>query len=241
MTGGSLSLSQISVRRSGRTILSIDHLTIPAGAFVGIIGTNGAGKTTLLKTITGLLTPTSGNIVFDGEEISCRKPHLLTKLGIVMVPEGRGIFPGLSVEDNLLLGAYFRYFRTKRSELRQDVERELRRFPILERRRRQLAGTLSGGEQQMLAFARGLMAKPRILLLDEPSMGLSPVMIKETFAFIVELNALGTTIVLVEQMASFALSISHRAYVIEVGSLVLQGTGEELIDNPEVKKAYLGG
>jgi len=216
-------------------------MRIDRGEIVSVIGGNGAGKTTLLKTITGLLRPTTGRVVFQGQDISSRQPHHVTGLGVVMVPEGRGIFPELTVEDNLLLGAYSRYFKTRRSELRQDVEQELRRFPILEKRRRQLAGTLSGGEQQMLAFARGLMAKPRILLLDEPSMGLSPVMIKETFAFISDLNAQGATIVLVEQMASFALSISHRAYVLEVGNLVLEGAGEDLIDNPEVKRAYLGG
>ena len=216
-------------------------LHVDKGEIVSVIGGNGAGKTTLLKTVTGLLHPAQGRVVFEEKDISKVKPHHITGLGISMVPEGRGIFPELTVEDNLLLGSYSRYYKTDKSELRADLERHLELFPILLERRKQMAGTLSGGEQQMLAVARGLMANPRLLLLDEPSLGLSPMMCKEIFAFIAKLSMQGVTVVLVEQMASYALSISHRAYVLEIGSVVLEGDCKSLIANPEVKKAYLGG
>ena len=209
------------------------------GEITAIIGSNGAGKTSTLMAISGLAPVTEGEILFRGAPITGRPAHEITTLGITQILEGRQLFADQSVEDNLLLGAYTRL--RDRARVRQMMEREMDRFPILRRRRGQLAGTLSGGEQQMLAIARGLMSEPTVLLMDEPSMGLAPLMVQEIARTILSLREEGATIVLVEQMASVALQIADRAYVLETGRVTLSGSGHELADNPEVKRAYLGG
>jgi branched-chain amino acid transport system ATP-binding protein len=209
------------------------------GEITAIIGSNGAGKTSTLMAISGLAPVTEGEILFRGAPITGRPAHEITTLGITQILEGRQLFADQSVEDNLLLGAYTRL--RDRARVRQMMEREMDRFPILRRRRGQLAGTLSGGEQQMLAIARGLMSEPTVLLMDEPSMGLAPLMVQEIARTILSLREEGATIVLVEQMASVALQLADRAYVLETGRVTLSGSGSELADNPEVKRAYLGG
>lgn len=207
------------------------------GEIVVLIGANGAGKTTTLHAISKLL-PSSGKIELDGKDISNLSPEKIVKLGLAQVPEGRRVFANQSVIENLKLGAYL---RKDKEEIAKDLEHVYELFPILKQRSNQLAGTLSGGEQQMLAIGRALMAKPKVLLLDEPSMGLSPLLVKEIFSIIKEINALGTSILLVEQNAKMALSIASRAYVLETGKIVISGTGEELANSEAIKKAYLGG
>jgi len=209
------------------------------GEITAIIGSNGAGKTSTLMAISGLAPVTEGEILFRGASITGRPAHEITTLGITQILEGRQLFADQSVEDNLLLGAYTRL--RDRARVRRIMEREMDRFPILRRRRGQLAGTLSGGEQQMLAIARGLMSEPTVLLMDEPSMGLAPLMVQEIARTIRSLREEGATIVLVEQMASVALPLADRAYVLETGRVTLSGSGRELADDPEVKRAYLGG
>jgi branched-chain amino acid transport system ATP-binding protein len=209
------------------------------GEITAIIGSNGAGKTSTLMAISGLAPVTEGEILFRGTPITGRPAHEITTLGITQILEGRQLFADQSVEDNLLLGAYTRL--RDRARVRQTMEREMDRFPILRKRRGQLAGTLSGGEQQMLAIARGLMSEPTVLLMDEPSMGLAPLMVQEIARTIRALREEGATIVLVEQMASVALQLADRAYVLETGRVTLSGSGRELADNPDVKRAYLGG
>ncbi|HHU17786.1 MAG TPA: ABC transporter ATP-binding protein [Clostridiales bacterium] len=213
-------------------------LKVDAGEIVTLIGANGAGKTTTLRTISGLIKATSGNILLEGKDLTVLPAPSRVELGISQVPEGRRIFPDMSVYENLELGAFL---RKDKASIKKDIDEIFEQFPILGDRRKQMAGTLSGGEQQMLAIGRGLMSKPRILLLDEPSMGLAPLLVREIFNIIQEINRAGTTILLVEQNASMALSIAHRAYVIETGSIVLSGTGEELSKSSEIQKAYLGG
>jgi len=209
------------------------------GEITAIIGSNGAGKTSTLMAISGLAPMTGGQILFRGRSIARAPAHTITALGITQILEGRQLFADQTVEDNLLLGAYSRP-RGARHRTAELMEREMRRFPILRERRAQLAGTLSGGEQQMLAIARGLMSEPTLLLMDEPSMGLAPLMVREIARTIQTLKAAGATIVLVEQMASVALQLADRAYVLENGRVTLAGTGRELADNPDVKRAYLG-
>jgi branched-chain amino acid transport system ATP-binding protein len=209
------------------------------GEITAIIGSNGAGKTSTLMAISGLAPMTGGEILFRGRSIARAPAHTITGLGITQILEGRQLFADQTVEDNLLLGAYSRP-RGARHRTAELMEREMRRFPILRERRRQLAGTLSGGEQQMLAIARGLMSEPTLLLMDEPSMGLAPLMVREIARTIQTLKDAGATIVLVEQMASIALQLADRAYVLENGRVTLAGTGRELADNPDVKRAYLG-
>jgi branched-chain amino acid transport system ATP-binding protein len=215
------------------------NLEAREGEITAIIGSNGAGKTSTLMAISGLAPVTEGEILFRGAPITGRPAHEITTLGITQILEGRQLFADQSVEDNLLLGAYTRL--RDRARVRQMMEREMDRFPILRRRRGQLAGTLSGGEQQMLAIARGLMSEPTVLLMDEPSMGLAPLMVQEIARTILSLREEGATIVLVEQMASVALQLADRAYVLETGRVTPSGSGRELADNPEVKRAYLGG
>lgn len=205
------------------------------GQIVSIIGANGAGKTTLLRTISGLVRPRSGSILFEGEELP-KKPSKIVAKGVVQVPEGRKCFSGLTVRDNLLVGGYL--FKGK--ELEQDLEEQYKLFPRLKERENQFAGTFSGGEQQMLAVGRALMSHPRILLLDEPSMGLSPLLVKEIFTTIEEVNREGVTILLVEQNAKMALSIANRAYVLETGDVVMEGEGQAMLRDDNVRKAYLG-
>jgi branched-chain amino acid transport system ATP-binding protein len=213
-------------------------LEINEGEIVTLIGANGAGKSTLLKTISGLLKPKNGDILYEGQSIAGKAAQTIVKQGISHVPEGRRIFANLTVEENLELGAYL---RKDKHGIREDIEKVYQQFPRLHERRKQLAGTLSGGEQQMLAIGRALMARPRLLLLDEPSMGLAPLLVKSIFRIIEEINSNGTTILLVEQNANMALSIADRAYVIESGRVVLSGSADELTASEQVKMAYLGG
>jgi branched-chain amino acid transport system ATP-binding protein len=213
-------------------------LEINEGEIVTLIGANGAGKSTLLKTLSGLLKPKSGSIDYLGNSISGKAPQSIVKVGISHVPEGRRVFANMSVEENLELGAYL---RIDSAGIRKDIQSVYELFPRLQERRKQLSGTLSGGEQQMLAMGRAIMAKPKLLLLDEPSMGLAPLMVKTIFQIIEKINQDGTTILLVEQNANMALSVADRAYVIETGRVVISGTAEELQASEEIKKAYLGG
>ncbi|MDP4108295.1 MAG: ABC transporter ATP-binding protein [Bacillota bacterium] len=213
-------------------------LEINEGEIVTLIGANGAGKSTLLKTISGLLKPKKGEVSFEGGSIAGKVAQAIVKKGISHVPEGRRIFAGMTVEENLELGAYL---RKDKQGIREDFEKVYQLFPRLLERKKQQAGTLSGGEQQMLAMGRALMAKPRLLLLDEPSMGLAPLLVKTIFEIIREINQTGTTILLVEQNANMALSIADRAYVIETGKIVASGTAEELNQSDQIRNAYLGG
>jgi branched-chain amino acid transport system ATP-binding protein len=213
-------------------------LEVEEGSIVTLIGANGAGKTTTLKSISGLLRPRNGAIMFKGSDISKVAPEKIVGLGISQVPEGRRVFSTMTVLENLEMGAYL---RKDKKGIESDLENVFTRFPRLKERRKQTAGTLSGGEQQMLAIGRALMARPELMLMDEPSMGLAPLLVKEIFEIIKDINARGTTILLVEQNANMALSIANRAYVIETGEIVLEGTAEQLINSEEVKKAYLGG
>ncbi|MGQ0832166.1 MAG: ABC transporter ATP-binding protein [Microthrixaceae bacterium] len=212
-------------------------VTVDQGEIVTLIGANGAGKTTTLKTISGVRPVSSGTIRFDGEDITNCAPHRLVEMGICQAPEGRGIFPGMSVSENLDMGTYANRGKDAKSEL----DRVFELFPRLRERRNQAGGTLSGGEQQMLAIGRALMVKPKVLLLDEPSMGLAPMLVAQIFSIITEINRQGTTILLVEQNAAQALQRAHRAYVLEVGRVVKAAPASELLDDPSVKAAYLGG
>ena len=215
-------------------------LHIEAGEIVALIGANGAGKSTLLNSISGIISSKRGQILLDGKDITYFPPQRIVKEGISLVPEGRQLFSPLSVMDNLLLGAYQRFSIKKKTQIERDLERVFQIFPILKERRKQVAGTLSGGEQQMLAIARGLMSKPKILLLDEPSMGLAPKIVQDIFRIILRLRDEGTTIFLVEQNAQKALEIADRGYVIETGRIVFEGKSEELLGNREIVRAYLG-
>ena len=207
------------------------------GEIVSLIGANGAGKTTTMHTLSGLLKAKEGTILLDGKDLTKVKANKIVGMGLVQVPEGRRVFTQMSVEENLQLGAYLRH---DKSEIAKDFRHVYELFPRLEERKKQLAGTLSGGEQQMLAMARALMSKPKVLLMDEPSMGLSPLLVKEIFAIIKDINKAGTTIFVVEQNAKMALEIAHRAYVLETGCVKMEGDATELANNIEVRKAYLG-
>jgi branched-chain amino acid transport system ATP-binding protein len=211
--------------------------TVSQGEIVTLIGANGAGKSTTLCTISGLLRPRRGSIRFQGRDITMMPAEQIVRLGVIQVPEGRKIFAPLTVKENLEMGAYT---REDPAEIQQSLERVFASFPRLKERIHQLGGTLSGGEQQMLATGRGLMSRPTLLLLDEPSMGLSPIMVEEIFKIVQEINAKGTSILLVEQNAHMALSIANRAYVLETGRIVLEGSAQEVRDNPQVRAAYLG-
>ncbi|PLS18453.1 ABC transporter ATP-binding protein [Bacillus sp. M6-12] len=213
-------------------------IEVNEGEIVTLIGANGAGKSTLLKTVSGLLKPKQGQILYEGKSINGKPAQSIVKQGISHVPEGRRIFANMSVEENLELGAFL---RKDKAGIREDMEKVYELFPRMRERLKQQAGTLSGGEQQMLAMGRALMARPRLLLLDEPSMGLAPLLVKTIFRIIEEINKTGTTILLVEQNANLALSIAHRAYVVETGRIVLSGSAEELTASEQVKMAYLGG
>ena len=208
------------------------------GEIVSLIGANGAGKTTMMQSVVGMIPKKSGTVIFDGKDISKMPCHKIVQLGMTQVPEGRRIFQELSVYENLMMGAYS---VRNQQRFKEDLESVFERFPRLAERRNQIAGTLSGGEQQMLAMSRALMIRPKLLMLDEPSMGLAPILVDQIFEIIKELNKQGTTILLVEQNANKALEISDRAYVLETGSISLSGTGAELASSDEVRKAYLGG
>lgn len=210
------------------------------GEIVTILGANGAGKTTLLHSISGLLKARSGEILFDRQDILCLTPEKIVFRGCSLVPEGRQIFATMTVQENLLLGAYVQYRRKKKENVPQDLEKMYGLFPRLREREKQLAGTLSGGEQQMLAIGRALMARPRLIMMDEPSMGLAPLIVKDIFQIIMKLRNEGNTVLLVEQNAKAALSIADRGYVLETGRIILQGPAEDLLSNKDVQRAYLG-
>lgn len=231
-------IKDLKVSFGGIQALKGISLRVDEGEIVTLIGANGAGKTTTLRTSSGLERPLEGSIWLDGKEITKSSPRSRVRHGLVHVPEGRRVFPGMTVMENLDLGAYM---RKDRAGSAADLKMVFERFPVLADRKNQLAGTLSGGEQQMLAMGRGLMAKPRVLLLDEPSMGLAPLFVQEIFDIIVKIQEMGTTILLVEQNANMALQIASRAYVMETGKIVLQGEAAELLASDEVKHAYLGG
>lgn len=213
-------------------------LEVNEGEIVALIGANGAGKTTVMQSISGIVKKSGGEINFLNESIMKANPKHIVEMGLTQVPEGRRIFTGMSVYENLMMGAFL---RKDKDGIKHDYAKVCEQFPILKERMNQDASTLSGGEQQMLAMGRALMAKPKLLLLDEPSMGLAPILVKEIFNIIEEINKSGTTVLLVEQNAKMALSIAHRAYVLETGKVVMSGTGEELAKSPDVQKAYLGG
>jgi branched-chain amino acid transport system ATP-binding protein len=232
-----LSVSNLSVSYGAIEAIRNCSLRVEEGEIVTLIGGNGAGKSTMLRTISGLLTPKQGTIRFEDKEIQGQPPHRIAQSGLVHVPEGRGIFANLTVEENLQLGAYS---RNDHAEIRKDRERALELFPRVRERLKQAAGTLSGGEQQMVAIARAMLSRPRLLMLDEPSLGLAPQIVQTIFQVIREINNSGTTILLVEQNAAMALKVAHRAYVIEVGSIEMEGPAAELASSDEVRKAYLG-
>ncbi|MFV0557433.1 MAG: ABC transporter ATP-binding protein [Enterococcus sp.] len=210
---------------------------VKTGEIVSLIGANGSGKTTILRTISGLIRPSAGQITFEECTITKEAPQKIVAAGLSQVPEGRHVFSGLTVQENLEMGAFLR----KDQQVKKDYEQVFEKFPVLKERRNQDAATLSGGEQQMLAMGRALMSKPKLLLLDEPSMGLAPIFIKEIFSIIQEIQKQGTTILLIEQNAKMALTIANRGYVLETGRVVLEGSGQELLASEAVKKAYLGG
>jgi len=232
-----LELKNVSVNYGRIEAIHDMSFAVQKGEIVSLIGANGAGKTTTMKTISGLLNPAAGTIEFEGEDITKMKAHIRVVRGISQAPEGRGIFPGMTVLENLDMGAFG---RKDRSGMAADFDRVYSLFPRLAERKTQQGGTMSGGEQQMLAIGRALMAAPRLLLLDEPSMGLAPQFIKQIFAIIKEINEQGTTILLVEQNANQALARADRAFVLETGTITHRGTGRELLSNPAVKEAYLG-
>jgi branched-chain amino acid transport system ATP-binding protein len=232
-----LSLENVSVNYGAINALSGVSLHVEKGEVVTLIGANGAGKSTTLRTITGLLEPAAGRVVYEGEDISGAATHKLVARGISMSPEGRGVFANLTVRENLQMGAYL---QKNRSQIASDMERVFQMFPRLKEREAQSAGTLSGGEQQMLAMGRALMSRPRLLLLDEPSLGLAPLVVHTIFEAIEEIRSKGTTILLVEQNAHAALKHSDRAYVLETGQIVMEGPSKELAADPRIKEAYLG-
>ena len=235
-----LTIRNLDVAYGAVTVLRRVSLHVNAGQIVALVGANGAGKTTLLKAITGLVRPRGGDVLLDGRSILRAGTERTVALGCSLVPEGRQVFGDMTVRENLLLGAHVQLRRGRRDEVREDLARLFAMFPVLERRERQLAGTLSGGEQQMLAMGRALMARPALLILDEPSMGLAPLVVKDVFDAIVRISRAGSTVLLVEQNARAALKVAHRGYVLETGRIVLQGTSEELLANQDMQRAYLG-
>ena len=232
-----LELSNLDVHYGAIHALRGVSFSVAEGEIVTLIGANGAGKTTTLRAVSGMLKPSSGAIRYAGADIAGFKPHKLVARGLCHAPEGRGIFPNLTVRENLWLGAFL---RRDQAEIEKDAEKGFSLFPVLKERAAQSAGTLSGGEQQMLAIARALMARPKLLLLDEPSLGLAPQVTETIFRIIEEINKAGVTILLVEQNAHLALGIAHHGYVLETGTVVQSGTGQELLRSPEIRKAYLG-
>ncbi len=235
-----LRIRNLDVAYGSVTVLRRVSLHVRRGEIVALIGANGAGKTTLLKAVTGLVRPRGGEIALGGRDVGRMRTEETVAHGCSLVPEGRQVFSSLSVRENLLLGAHVQYRRGKGGEVGEDLERVYRLFPVLAERRRQLAGLLSGGEQQMLATGRALMARPSLLMLDEPSMGLAPLVVKEIFEIIARISEEGSTVLLVEQNARSALRIAHRGYVLETGRVVLEGPSEDLLANRDVQRAYLG-
>ncbi len=235
-----LRIRNLDVAYGPVTVLRRISLHVNPGEVVAIVGANGAGKTTLLKAVSGLVRPRAGEIALQGREVSRESAERIVALGCSHVPEGRQVFASMTVQENLLMGAHVQLRRGRKDEVKADQERVFRLFPVLEKRQRQFAGTLSGGEQQMLAMGRALMARPALLMLDEPSMGLAPLVMKDIFATVSRISAEGSTVLLVEQNARGALKIAHRGYVLETGRIVLSGTAEELLANRDVQRAYLG-
>jgi len=234
-----LSIDDLRIKYGAREVLKGISLHVDEGEIVTVLGANGAGKSTLLQAVCGLIPVAGGTITYAGRTLNRVPAYEIVILGISLSPEGRRVFPTHSVEENLNLGAFTRRKHTEEIALAKERVHSL--FPILKERSSQLAGTLSGGEQQMLAIGRGMMARPKLLLLDEPSMGLAPILVEEIFSIIQEINSQGVSILLVEQNALMALSVAHRGYVLETGRIVLTGTGDELLHNPQVMQAYLGG
>jgi len=232
-----LELEKLEVAYGGIQAVKGIDLVVRQGELVCLIGANGAGKTTTLKGITGLQPVKAGRIVYDGNDVTGKPAFQLVRKGLSMVPEGRGVFGALTIEENLAMGAYS---RRDRKQIRQDVERVFGLFPRLKERARQTAGTLSGGEQQMLAMARAIMSRPKLLLLDEPSMGLAPLMVQKVFETVLAISGEGVTILLIEQNAKLALEVSNRGYVMESGTITLSGNARDLLSNPKVREAYLG-
>lgn len=232
-----LKVENLVVSYGGIEALKGISLEVPKGEIVTLIGANGAGKSTLLRSIVGLVKPQSGKITYEGEDITGRNSQQIVKKGLTLVPEGRRIFPNLTVLENLQIGAYM---RTDKDGIEKDIKRMYELFPRLEERSWQMAGTLSGGEQQMLAVGRALLSRPQLLMMDEPSLGLAPLIIKDIFSIMQEINQQGMTILLIEQNANMALKVAHRAYVLETGKITMSGTGAELLENSEIKAAYLG-
>ena len=232
-----LELKDLSVSYGGIQAVRGINLKVNAGELVTLIGANGAGKSTTLRAITGLVHPAAGKVLYNGHDITNTAPYKLVEQGLVMVPEGRGIFGQLTIEENLAMGAFI---RSDKAAVAQEIERVFEIFPRLKERRKQSAGTLSGGEQQMLAMGRAVLTKPKLLLLDEPSMGLAPLMIKKIFETVSSISKQGTTILLIEQNAKLALKAADRAYVMESGVITIEGDAKEMLDNPKVKEAYLG-
>ena len=236
-----LRIEELSASYNGIHVLKGISIRVPKGKVVSIIGANGAGKSTLLKSISGLMKISKGRILYKEQDIAGLPAYRIVSLGISQVPEGRQLFAHLTVQDNINLGAYHYYKRRNLVEIKSRIEQVYKMFPILEKRSKQIAGTLSGGEQQMLAIARALMGRPDLLLLDEPSMGIAPLILREIFNVIKQLNESGTTVLLVEQNAGAALKVAHHSYVLERGEIVLEGLARELLNNPKVKEHYLGG
>ena len=232
-----LSLEDVHIGYGGIKAVKGIEMHVDTGELVTLIGANGAGKTTTLKAICGLLKPSAGNIVYNGFSLVDRATHEIAQMGLALVPEGRGVFPGLTIEENLAMGAYC---RRDKAGIAADMEKAYERFPRLKERARQTAGTLSGGEQQMLAISRALMSRPNLLLLDEPSMGLAPLMVQKIFSVVREVAATGVTILLIEQNAKLALQVSQRAYVMDGGLISFEGASSALLDDPRIKEAYLG-
>ena len=236
-----LRIEELSASYNGIHVLKGISIRVPKGKVVSIIGANGAGKSTLLKSISGLMKISQGRILYKEQDIAGLPAYRIVSLGISQVPEGRQLFAHLTVQDNINLGAYHYFKRRNLVEIKSRIEQVYKMFPILEKRSKQIAGTLSGGEQQMLAIARALMGRPDLLLLDEPSMGIAPLILREIFNVIKQLNESGTTVLLVEQNAGAALKVAHHSYVLERGEIVLEGLARELLYNPKVKEHYLGG
>lgn len=236
-----LRIEELSASYNGIHVLKGISIRVPKGKVVSIIGANGAGKSTLLKSISGLMKISKGRILYKEQDIAGLPAYRIVSLGISQVPEGRQLFAHLTVQDNINLGAYHYFKRRNLVEIKSRIEQVYKMFPILEKRSKQIAGTLSGGEQQMLAIARALMGRPELLLLDEPSMGIAPLILREIFNVIKQLNESGTTVLLVEQNAGAALKVAHHSYVLERGEIVLEGLARELLNNPKVKEHYLGG
>jgi branched-chain amino acid transport system ATP-binding protein len=236
-----LSIEKLGIYYGGIQALKGVSLEVRQGEIVSVLGANGAGKSTLLMSISGIIPSRQGKIMFDGNDVTRQSPSSIVRLGICQVPEGREVFKSLTTLDNLRMGTYHRYRKVSRQSIEDDLERIYTIFPVLKQRRDQMAGTLSGGEQQMLAIGRGLMAKPKLMMLDEPSLGLAPLMVEEIFRTLTSLNSMGITLLLIEQNARAALKIATRGYVMETGRIILEGGSEELLQNENVVSAYLGG